>query len=264
VTGVDVVFHLAAKLHKELAHVDAETRAEYERVNATATRDLARLSGDRGVRRFVYFSTIAVYGPSGAGEVFDETSPLCDDSLYASTKILGEEAARLAPGSVVLRLAAVYGPRMKGNYRTLAHAIRRGLFLRVGSGTNRRTLVHEQDVVRASMLAAERAAPGSTFNVTDGRIHTVHDILIAISVAAGRPMLPGYLPVAPVRVAAGLAESLFGLVGKRSPIRRAMVDKLLEDVAVSGQRLQTELGFVPAFDLATGWLNALAPASLAC
>lgn len=260
VAGVDQVFHLAAKLHIDTTDADEAARAEYERVNATATHDLVRLCETHGVRRFVYFSTIGVYGSSRPGEVFDERSPVHGGSLYTATKLRGEEAALLAPSPVVLRLAAVYGPRMKGNYRTLARAIQSGLFLRVGNGTNRRTLVHEQDVVAAALLAAEHAAPRSVYNVTDGQIHTVRDILTAIASAAGTSLLPGHIPVGPLRFAAGAAESFFHLLGKRSPLRRAMVDKLLEDVAVSGQRLQSELGFVPVFDLATGWRHALSPA----
>jgi UDP-glucose 4-epimerase len=258
VTDADLVFHLAAKLHLDTTHADAATRAEYKRVNELATQKLAALSATHGVRRFVYFSTIAVYGPSEPGEIFNEASPLRGDSLYAETKIRGEQAALEAPGAVILRLAAVYGPRIKGNYLKLARAIQRGRFLRVGAGTNRRTLVHEQDVVRAALLAARHAASRAVYNVTDGQIHAVRDILVAMSSSAGRSLRSAYVPVWPVRLAAGLAENLGRLAGRPSPISRAMVDKLLEDVAVSGQRFQSDLGFIPAFDLAAGWRDAMA------
>jgi nucleoside-diphosphate-sugar epimerase len=258
VAGVDIVFHLAAKLHGEISDVGREARADYERVNADGTRRLADASALAGVRRFVYFSTIAVYGPTGPGEIHSETSSPRPQSPYAVTKLRGEEYALGAPGAVVLRLAAVYGLRLKGNYRRLVKAIERGLFVGIGAGTNRRTVVHEHDVVRAALLAARTARAGSVYNVTDGRVHTVREISRAISSSVGRRLLPWHLPAAPVRFLVGVLEDTLGLAGGTSPIGRAAVDKLLEDVAVSGDKIQRELGFRPAFDLAAGWRQALA------
>jgi UDP-glucose 4-epimerase len=254
--GVDTVFHLAAKLHGEIG--DGATRADYERVNADATRRLADASTRAGATRFVYFSTIAVYGPTEPGAMHTETSSPRPQSWYAVTKLRGEEYALAVPGAVVLRLAAVYGSRLKGNYLRLVRAIERGLFVGVGPGTNRRTVVHEHDVVRATLLAAQAAHAGSVYNVTDGGVHTVRDIARAISGSVGRRLLPGHLPAAPVRFLVGALEDILGLAGRTSRVGRATVDKLLEDVAVSGEKIQRELGFLPSFDLAAGWRQALA------
>jgi len=43
------------------------------------------------------------------------------------------------------------------------------------------------------------------------------------------------------------------LIGFRSPIVRATIDKYTEDIAVSSQRIQNELGFKSQFDLKSGW-----------
>ena len=43
------------------------------------------------------------------------------------------------------------------------------------------------------------------------------------------------------------------LIGFRSPIVRATIDKYTEDIAVDCQLIQRELGFKPQFDLKTGW-----------
>jgi len=257
VAGVHTVFHLAAKLHGEIGDPDPAARADYERVNVDATRHLVEASELEGVRRFVYFSTIGVYGPSRPGEIHDEASPLRPQSLYAMTKLRGEEHVLRAPRGVVLRLAAVYGPRLKGNYRRLVRAIERGFFVEIGPGTNRRTLVHEHDVVRATLLAAQHETAGMIYNVTDGRVHTVRDILRAIASAVGRPLLPGHVPAAPVRLLAGVLEGVLSVAGRKSPICRGAVDKLLEDVAVSGDKIQEELGFLPVFDLDGGWRQAV-------
>ena len=37
------------------------------------------------------------------------------------------------------------------------------------------------------------------------------------------------------------------------PVTRAIIDKYTEDIAVDGSLIQKELGFVPQYDLKTGW-----------
>ena len=40
-------------------------------------------------------------------------------------------------------------------------------------------------------------------------------------------------------------------------IDRTTIDKYTEDIAVEGRRIQTELGFVPQYDLVSGWRETL-------
>jgi nucleoside-diphosphate-sugar epimerase len=52
---------------------------------------------------------------------------------------------------------------------------------------------------------------------------------------------------------AGLMEDTLRLVGRKSPISRDTIDKYTEDIAVDGSLIQKELGFIPQYDLKTGW-----------
>jgi uncharacterized protein YbjT (DUF2867 family) len=62
------------------------------------------------------------------------------------------------PLGTVLRLGAVYGSRLKGNYERLTHALARHRFIPIGNGLNRRTLVYDKDVGRAAALAVSHPA----------------------------------------------------------------------------------------------------------
>jgi UDP-glucose 4-epimerase len=249
--GVEIVFHLAAMLHiNDPRH---ELRDEYRRVNVEGTRSLVQAIAATGAR-LIFFSTINVYGPSQPGQVFDERSPLRPDSWYGETKAQAEEIALAGVSAAVLRLAAVYGPRMKGNYFRLLRALERNRFVPIGSGQNRRTLVQIDDVCSAALLtAAHPGALGHVYNVTDGQIHTLREIIAAICQALGRQPPGLYLPAAPIQLAAGLLDDGFRLLGRQAPIGRSTVQKLLEDVAVSGDKLQRQLGFRPRYDLVGGW-----------
>jgi UDP-glucose 4-epimerase len=257
VAGMDAVFHLAAKLH--IYNPAPALKDEYFRVNIEGTRCLAGAARAAGVKRLIFFSTISVYGSSRPTQLFDEDAPLNPDSWYAETKIEGEKIVLDELPSTVLRVAAVYGPRMKGNYPRLVEAMRRGRLALIGDGRNRRTLVHETDVCDAAIMAVEQvAAAGQIFNATDGRVHTMREIIAAIAAALGQRPPRLHLPVRPVRAVAGLMEDGLRMAGKTSPIGRATIDKLTEDIAVSGDKLQRQLGFQPRFDLQTGWRQTVA------
>jgi UDP-glucose 4-epimerase len=120
--GVDAVVHLAALLH--IVNPPPELREKYERVNVGGTATVVEAAIKAGVKRVVLFSTIAVYGASD-GCVINEMSPTHPDTFYAQTKLAAEKIilnARGADGQplgTVLRLGAVYGSRIKGNYERL-------------------------------------------------------------------------------------------------------------------------------------------------
>lgn len=259
--GVDVVVHMAALLH--IVNPSPELRPQYERINIGGTRIVVEAALDASVKRLVFLSTIAVYGDS-QGRLLDEDTPPFPNTFYAETKLAAEKTVLDArhpdgqPLGVVLRLAAVYGARIKGNYRRLVEALVRGRFIPIGDGRNRRTLIYDRDVARAVVLAATHpAAAGCCFNVTDGQYHMLRDIIAAICFALGRTPPRLTLPVRPTRYAVGLVEDGMQRIGRQSPITRAMIDKYIEDVAVSGERIRSQLGFAPQYDLTAGWRETI-------
>jgi hypothetical protein len=60
-----------------------------------------------------------------------------------------------------------------------------------------------------------------------------------------------------VRSVAGAIEGGYRIFGLKSSITSGMVDKYTEDIAVNGSLLQKELGFVPQYDLQTGWRETI-------
>jgi UDP-glucose 4-epimerase len=162
------------------------------------------------------------------------------------------------PIGTVLRLAAVYGSRVKGNYRQLLTALERGWFFPIGRGRNRRTVIYDKDVATAAVLTLQHpAAAGRLYNVSDGQYHRLEEIIEAICRALGRIPPRLSLPAAPVRFAVGLFEDALKMIGLKPPVSRATIDKYLEDVAVDGRLIQKELGFTPGFDLTAGWEDAV-------
>lgn len=249
--GAEVVVHLAALLHS--MNPTPAMGPSYERVNVHGTAAVVDAALSQNVARVVLLSTIAVYGCCAGGIVLDEDTTPRPDTPYAETKLaaeriaLGAKRADGTPLATVLRSAAVYGPRVKGNYRALVDAIAKGRFVPIGRGDNRRTLVFDEDLSSAIALAAGHpAAAGRIYNVSDGHHHPVREIVAAIAAALGRRPPAWHVPVLPVR----MAVMAGGLVNSSLPRR---LDKYLEDVAVEATQIQKELGFNPRFDLQHGW-----------
>lgn len=260
--GIDVVFHLAAKLH--INDPSPKQSGKYHQINVDGALNVAQAAIEAKVKRMVHFSTIGVYGPSFSIEPYQETSPLNPHSLYAHSKIRSDEGIlKLFHGNkqstaVILRLSAVYGPRLQGNYRTLVKALQRGLFWPVGNGQNRRTMIYIDDMVRAAILAAEHPkAAGTVFNITDGKIHTLNEVINAIACALGKTPPGFHLPGRPVQAFSTLVDRFTKSLRLPVPSLRLLVDKMMEDVAVSGEKFYRDLSFIPQYDLEQGWQAAL-------
>ncbi len=184
--------------------------------------------------------------------------------FYAKTKRAAEQIVLKTkqpdgqPLGTVLRFGAIYGPRIKENYQRLVQALAHGRFIPIGDGSNRRTLIYDRDVAKAALLAVQRPnAAGKVYNVSDGQFHTLKEIIIAICQSLGRNPPRYSFPVGPARIMAGLMEDTLRLVGQKSPVSRDTIDKYTEDIAVSSQRIQTELGFKPQYDLKMGWRETI-------
>lgn len=261
VAGADVVVHLAALLHR---FDDAgNLGARYERVNVGGTENVIYAATVQSVRRVVFLSTIAVYGPSSE-QLIDEDTPPRPDTPYGQSKLAAERVVLSATSGgqgigTVLRPAAAYGSRVKGNYRRLALAIAKRRFIRLGACANRRTLVHDRDLANAAVLAAAHpAASGAVFNVSDGHIHALAEIIDAIYRAVGRRPPRVHLPIAVARVAIAGCESACRIAGIRPPVTRTVLEKYTEDIAVDGSLIQRSLGFAPTVGLDLGWSETMA------
>ncbi|MGB1249715.1 MAG: NAD-dependent epimerase/dehydratase family protein [Candidatus Promineifilaceae bacterium] len=253
--GMDIVIHLAAMLH--VNNPSAELHHQYRQVNVVGTQRLVEDALRHQVRRFVFASTISVYGSSNGRPAFTEHAPLQANSIYAETKIKSEHYVRNKIDHVILRLAAVYGQQMNGNYPRMVRAIGKRRFAYVGDGHNRRAIIHERDVAAGFSHAIHAAdALNQTFNLTDGQEHTLREISEAIAAAQNVKPPSIHLPVKPLRLALGFAETAFNTIRVKTPLSPMLVDKMMEDVAVSNQKFQTLCGFTPQVNLTQGWVDA--------
>ena len=98
--GIDRVLHLAAITADAMR--ERQAAAEILSVNLSGLANVFSAAATHKVRRFVYASSIAVFGgETRDGSLIDEDAPHAPRTLYAITKSAGE--------AVVARLGAVHG-----------------------------------------------------------------------------------------------------------------------------------------------------------
>ena len=258
----DSVFHLAAKLH--INNPLPNLSDEYFQINVEGSANVAKDVAENNVKRMVHFSTINVYGPSCSLQPFNENSRVNPLTLYAQSKVKAEEAVRdilerqKSSSVVILRLASVYGPKMQGNFKKLVKAIKYRCFLPIGTGDNRRTLIYIDDLVRGACLASTHPkAAGETYNLTDGCIHTLDEIIRAISLSIGRNPPRFHIPKTPALMLTAFADKAFSAIGKPQVNLGLLLQKLIEDVAVNGDKINRDIGFRSRVSLQLGWQKAI-------
>lgn len=109
----DAVVHAAAR-----SQVPTPAVADLVHDNIVATQRLVAQAKASGARRFVFFSSLSVYGCANA-PVMDEATPCIDPDPYGLSKLIGEQLAADAArnfASLALRLPGVIGPRSVRNW----------------------------------------------------------------------------------------------------------------------------------------------------
>lgn len=156
----------------------------------TRLRNLcAAVGADMAPAKVVYISTSGVYGDCGGEWVTEETPVNAQTSrarrrLDAET-VLGQWGERLAVPVVILRVTGIYGPgrlplaRLRQGHPVLNEA--------ESPPTNR---IHADDLATVCVAAAERAAGGEIFNVSDGRPGTMTQYFNAAADLLGLPRPP--------------------------------------------------------------------------
>lgn len=247
--GAEVIIHLAALTH-------AGTSTALDRVNAGGTRALrdAALEADPPPRRFVYLSSLAAAGPSGARPVgrADAPRPLTayGRSKLAGERVLLEAADRLEV--VILRAPAVYGPR-DGEMLRFFRMARSGL-LPVPAGPDRPLqLIHVHDLARAVVAAALAPHASGIYHVANREAQPWAEVCRLLGRVAGRRVRLLRVPGAAIGAAAALSEAGARLRGGSTMFNRDKARELLaEGWLCDTEDARAELGFETRIGLEEG------------
>jgi nucleoside-diphosphate-sugar epimerase len=192
VEGVEAVYHLAWRSPPTVGRQGLSLMGTQGPENVRGTEHLLRASAAAGVRRFVFTSSVAVYGwdQSPLSWPLTEEFPLQAHGNYGKTKIAAENLIHRYHHThglayLILRLCLVYGPGelfKRFVSRTLDHPL---LFLSHDRGRISQW-IHVRDAAAAVVLAGgQPEVVNHTLNIAGAEAVTRCDLVAMIYSAAG-------------------------------------------------------------------------------
>jgi nucleoside-diphosphate-sugar epimerase len=251
IDGADVVYHLAGL-------TQARKAADYYRVNTEGTARVlqaaARYNGAEP--RVVLASSLAAVGPcqNGAAISLDDVPrPL---SHYGHSKLLAEVMVHAFADrvpAVILRLAAVYGPRERAVLKFF-QLVQRGLALTVGAWNREVSMLYVTDLVQGLIAAGTSAeAVGRTYYLAHPTPLSWRDFANAVGQELDRRPVFVSVPRSIARAVAIGAEMSAWVRRSAAILNRERVREITQSRWVCDvTRSITELGFRPVFPLQRG------------
>ena len=190
--GVDAVFHLASNVGQELSF----ERPMFDlKANALSTMILLKWCNDKQVKKFIFASSMNVYG-NPPQEFVDEKTPVNPPSPYAVGKLGSEYLCKIYQNFGInftcLRLFNVYGPgqdmqNMKQGMVSIfmTYVAQNKPILVRGSKDRFRDFIYVDDVVDVFYRCLEEKADGKIYNVSTGRKTYVWQLLNELIKAFG-------------------------------------------------------------------------------
>lgn len=244
--GMDVVIHLAARVHVMCDNAD-DPLAEFHRVNTIGTEHLARSAAASGVKRIVYVSSIKVNGEeTSGGRIYSELDAPAPQDPYGISKWDAEQALHRVANEtglevVIVRPPLVYGAGVKGNFIQMLKVLGKGVPLPLASANNRRSLVYLENLVDALVLCASHpAAAGQTYLISDGEDISISGLLRHLALAMNVPLRLFPCPAALLKLG-GI------MLGKSD-----QVERLLGSLQIDSSKIRRELNWQPAYTLSQG------------
>lgn len=252
VKGVDAIVHGAGI-------VKAKRPEEFYAVNAGGTQNLvdAALAHAKGLRRFVYVSSLAAHGFNDAGgprPLDAESNPV---THYGRSKLEGERyvlSKKDALPVTVIRPPAIYGPRdteMIAFFKLVAGRVVPFL----GDSRRKVSLIYAPDCARAILLALTEDHPsGRVYFVEDGRAYSQEEFVSIVEDAIGKKALVKFpIPIGVVKAAA-IGSELFGRIANKAVmLTRDKVNELdAEQLCAPADPIRNELGWEPEVQLEEG------------
>lgn len=163
--GVDTVLHLAALVHQ----MKGAPREKYFEVNTELTRRVAEEAKKQGVRHFVFYSTVKVYGYDG--DLYNHNMVLNEESEckpindpYGESKWEAEKILRRLENDNfkigIIRPPMVYGKGVKGNMESLIKLVKMLPILPFNYDKNRRSLVNIENLMYLTALVIDKEDSG--------------------------------------------------------------------------------------------------------
>lgn len=235
----DTVIHTAG-----LAHVipksDSEKKHFYNS-NILITQNLLKGLEKISVKKFIYISSVAVYGLF-SGNMISEKQVLNATDPYGSSKIFSENFisnwceihdVKLT----ILRLPLLIGVNPPGNLNSMIRGIKYGYYFNIAGGRAKKSMVMVSDVSKILMSASEI---GGIYNLTD----TYHPSFLELSHSISKQLNNKFILNIPLFIAKIIAKA-GDLFGNWFPLNSTKLSKITSTLTFDDTKAKNAFNWNP-------------------
>ncbi|UCC41691.1 MAG: NAD(P)-dependent oxidoreductase [Candidatus Aminicenantes bacterium] len=245
---IDYVFHAAG-------FTKASKSADYYTVNQQGTASLFQsLQSQRTLpKKVIYLSSIAAAGPSFEKKPVKEDDAPHPITPYGKSKLMGEQEALNFKDTypvVILRVAAIYGPRDRDFLRYF-NFIKKGILPALSSQQRLLSLCYIKDLIQAIYLCSQKELEsGEIINIADPQPYSWDEYGKAAGLAMGKTLKRVRVPHLVIYLGALISEIGGKIRRKPSIFNRDKYKEMKETAWIADVTKAVEkLPFSPQYSL---------------
>ncbi|HRD68933.1 MAG TPA: NAD-dependent epimerase/dehydratase family protein [Legionella sp.] len=236
---VDTIIHCGAQT-KPLKN-GIEPEQQFMKSNYEATINLAKSAAENGVRRFIFLSSMSVYGNMRQCAQFSENSPLKPTNAYGLSKLRAEQELMGLSEKlevVIIRPPLIYGPGAAGNFKKLFTLVNKRMPMPLGAIKNKRHFCGINNLIDFINLCIDaEQAKNQAFLISDREAISTTDLVKKISKALNKK---NYLIPIPHQI----LEKTLKFIGMAR-----LADQLLYNIEIDSTKARTLLQWIPPYTL---------------
>lgn len=183
----DAIVHVAGIVHQP----KCQDWKLYKRVNADMPVAIATMAKSQGVRQYVFFSTMGVYGVGKklTPNIIDRETPLKANGMYGRSKLMAEEGLIALSDEdfnvACIRPPSVYGKGCKGGYISGFTSIARLPVVPLAYENVKQSFIYIDNLTELVRLVVEQNLSG-VFCPQDRKAINANELLCAITQGLGK------------------------------------------------------------------------------
>lgn len=254
--GADLVVLLAAQ-HRD----DVHPASLYYDTNVGGMKVTLKAMEKNGIKRLVFFSSVAVYGLNKNNP--NEDHPADPFNHYGKSKWKAEQVVKEWYKNHqdwninIIRPTVIFGERNRGNVYNLLKQISSGKFLMVGNGTNVKSMAYVGNVVAFVKYMIDMVHEGyNVFNYIDKPDMDMNNLVALVSKVLKKRIPTTHFPVWMGMTGGFCFDLLAKITRKTFSISSVRVKKFTAVTQFDSTKAMTS-GFVPPYTLKEGLARTL-------
>ena len=254
--GADVVVLLAAQ-HRD----DVTPTSLYYDTNVGGMKSTLEAMEYNGIKRLVFFSSVAVYGLNKQNPNEDHQKDPFNHygkSKWEAEQVVQEWYKTHNDWNIdIIRPTVIFGERNRGNVYNLLHQISGGKFLMVGKGNNKKSMAYVGNIVAFVKYMIDNVKDGyNVFNYIDKPDFTMNELILHIEKVLKKHIPKTHFPYWMGMCGGYCFDILAKITGKKLPISSVRVKKFCATTEYDATKVG-QTAFKAPFTLGEGLARTL-------